>query len=160
MLAKASRVTGCAVPIWLDPPPGTGVMCVVVASARFVRHPVGYGGAVAHLLAVDLDDPADRTDRKTEPHQPLRRTWIIGWHEAGQLVLAYISMTAVFALVGWVAFGHHRRWWLVNVDERMARWFAERSVDVVDLFPSHRGPVGCRTRLGPIKYAVKAMLGS
>jgi undecaprenyl-diphosphatase len=129
MLVKASRVKGCAVPIWLDPPPGTGVMCVVIASARFVRHPVGYGGAVAHLLAVDLDDPADRTDRKTEPHQPLRRTWIIGWHEARQLVLAYISMTAVFALVGWVAFGHHRRWWLVNVDERISRWFADQRTD-------------------------------
>ena len=38
-------------------------------------------------------------------------------------------MTAVFALVGWVAFGHHRRWWLVNVDERIARWFADQRTD-------------------------------
>ena len=84
---------------------------------------------MAHLLAVGLDDPADRTDRKSEPHQPLRRTWIIGWHEARQLAVAYIAMTAVFALVGWVAFGNDRHWWLVDVDERISRWFAAQRTD-------------------------------
>ena len=63
---------------------------------------------MAHLLAVDLDDPADRSVTTTEPHH-LRRTWIIGWHEARQLLFAYIVMTGAFALVGWVAFGDDRR---------------------------------------------------
>jgi undecaprenyl-diphosphatase len=84
---------------------------------------------VAHLLAVDLDDPADRSDATTRTHQPLKRTWIIGWHEARQLAFAYIAMTAVFALVGWVAFGDDRHWWLVDVDERVARWFAAQRTD-------------------------------
>jgi undecaprenyl-diphosphatase len=53
----------------------------------------------------------------------------MGWHEAGQLVLAYIAMTAVFAAAGWVAFGDHRRWWLVNLDERISRWFTDRRTD-------------------------------
>ena len=84
---------------------------------------------MAHLLAVDLDDPADRTDGQAERHQPLRGTWIIGWHEARQLAFAYLAMTAVFALVGWVAFGHDRQWWLVGVDERISRWFAAQRTD-------------------------------
>jgi undecaprenyl-diphosphatase len=87
---------------------------------------------VAHLLAVDLDAPADRTDATTQPHQPLRRTWIIGWKEARQLAFAYIAMTAVFALAGWVAFGDDRRWWLVDVDGRIARWLAAQRTDPLD----------------------------
>jgi membrane-associated phospholipid phosphatase len=84
---------------------------------------------VAHLLAVGLDDPADRTNRTTEGRQPLKRTWIIGWHEARRLAFAYIAMTAVFALVGWIAFGDGRHWWLVDVDERIARWFVAQRTD-------------------------------
>jgi undecaprenyl-diphosphatase len=84
---------------------------------------------VAHLLAVDIDDPADRTTSTTDQHPPLKRTWIIGWDEARQLAFAYIAMTAVFALVGWVAFGDDRHWWLVDVDERLARWFAAQRTD-------------------------------
>ena len=88
----------------------------------------GTAASVTHLLAVDLPD-ADRTTQTTERHVPLRRTWIIGWHEAGLLVAAYIAMTAVFALVGWVAFGDHRHWWLVDLDERISRWFVNQRTD-------------------------------
>ena len=79
-------------------------------------------------MAVDRDDADGRTGT-TEHHSPLRRTWIIGWHEAGQLVLAYLAMTAVFALVGWVAFADNRRWWLVDLDERISRWFVDQRTD-------------------------------
>jgi undecaprenyl-diphosphatase len=88
----------------------------------------GTAASVTHLLAVDLPD-ADRTTQTIVRHVPLRRTWIIGWHEAGLLVAAYIAMTAVFALVGWVAFGDHRHWWLVDLDERISRWFVNQRTD-------------------------------
>ena len=84
---------------------------------------------VAHLLALDPGDTVGRAHTTTEPHTPLRRTWILGWHEVGQLVLAYLTMTGVFALVGWAAFGHNRRWWLVDADERVARWFTDQRTD-------------------------------
>jgi undecaprenyl-diphosphatase len=86
---------------------------------------------VAHLLAVDLDDAADRTE-KTEP-RALRHTWIIGWREARRLAFAYIAMTAVFTAAGLLAFGDDRRWWLVDVDERIARWFAAQRTDPLDM---------------------------
>jgi membrane-associated phospholipid phosphatase len=85
---------------------------------------------VAHLLAVDLDD-ADRTTERTEDHA-LRRTWILGWREAGQLAVAYVAITAVFALAGWVAFGDDRRWWLVDLDERVSRRFIAHRTDPLD----------------------------
>jgi membrane-associated phospholipid phosphatase len=84
---------------------------------------------VAHLFAIDRDDTGDRTTDDSEWHEPLRRTWIIGWHEVGLLAVAYLAMTAVFALAGWVAFGDDRRWWLVDLDERIARWFADQRTD-------------------------------
>ena len=84
---------------------------------------------MTHLVAIDPGGFAERTHDTTEPGTPLRRTWILGWHEAGQLLLAYVLMTGVFALVGWVAFGNDRRWWLVDVDERIARWFASERTD-------------------------------
>jgi undecaprenyl-diphosphatase len=89
---------------------------------------------VAHRL--DLDDPAvsdkDRTTDVNDRHTPLRRTWIVGWHELGQLAVAYVAMTAVFAVVGWVAFGDDRRWWLVDVDDRVARWLTDQRTDPLD----------------------------
>jgi membrane-associated phospholipid phosphatase len=84
---------------------------------------------VTHLFAIDRDDTGDRTTDDSEWHEPLRRTWIIGWHEVGLLAVAYVAMTAVFALAGWVAFGDDRRWWLVDLDERTARWFADQRTD-------------------------------
>src|SRR5690242_19946869 len=90
--------------------------------ARFGCRPVGYRAAVTHSLALDPGDFADRTDNTTEPHTPLRRTWILGWHQAGQLLLAYVLLTAVFAFVGWVAFGNQRHWWLTDLDLRISRW--------------------------------------
>lgn len=87
---------------------------------------------VTHLLTLPPGDIADRsrdTHDTVEHHTRLRRTWILGWHEARQLLVAYIAMTGVFALVGWVAFGDHRHWWLVDVDERISRWFADNRTD-------------------------------
>ena len=84
---------------------------------------------VAHLLAFDPGDTVGRTHDTTEPHTPLRRTWILGWHEVGQLVIAYLAMTGVLALVGWLAFADNRRWWLVTADERVSRWFADQRTD-------------------------------
>ncbi len=84
---------------------------------------------MTHLLALDPGDIADRTHDTTEPHTPLHRTWVLGWHELRQLVVAYVAMTGVFALVGWVAFGDDRRWWLVDIDTRVSRWFAEQRTD-------------------------------
>jgi len=49
----------------------------------------------------------------------------LGWRQLGELVVAYIAMTGVFALIGWAAFGGHRHWWLVDTDERISRWFAD-----------------------------------
>jgi membrane-associated phospholipid phosphatase len=89
----------------------------------------GTEATVTQLVAIDPGGFAERTHDTTEPGTPLRRTWILGWHEAGQLILAYVVMTGVFALVGWVAFGNNRRWWLVDVDERIARWFASERTD-------------------------------
>ena len=83
---------------------------------------------MAHLLTLDPGDTV-RSHDTTEPHTPLRQTWILGWREVGQLVLAYLVMTGAFALVGWVAFADNRRWWLVDADERVARWFAEQRTD-------------------------------
>jgi undecaprenyl-diphosphatase len=84
---------------------------------------------VTHPFALHPGDITDGSHDAVENDIPLRRTWIIGWHEARQLLVAYVSMTGVFALVGWVAFGDHRRWWLVDVDERVSRWFADRRTD-------------------------------
>jgi len=84
---------------------------------------------VTHLLALQPGDIADRPHDTAERDIPLRRTWIIGWHEVRQLLVAYIATTGVFALVGWVAFGDHRHWWLVDVDERISRWFANHRTD-------------------------------
>jgi len=79
------------------------------------------------MLEVDL--VPDQVTETTERHTPLRRTWILGWREAIELVVAYIAMTATFAVVGWAAFGDHRRWWLVNLDERISRWFVDQRTD-------------------------------
>ena len=100
MRVTVSRAKGCAVPTFAHAAPGTGVtgrraqsgQDAVSSGVTLTRRTAvsfvtrsGTEPTVAHLLAVDLDDPADRTDATTEPHQPLRRTWIIGWHEARQL---------------------------------------------------------------------------
>jgi undecaprenyl-diphosphatase len=89
---------------------------------------------VAHLLAEDLEDSAEPADRAIggDRHPPLRRTWIVGWREVRLLAVAYIVMTSAFAVAGWVAFGDDRRWWLVDVDERVTRWFVERRTDPLD----------------------------
>jgi membrane-associated phospholipid phosphatase len=89
---------------------------------------------VTHPLAAGRHDWADSNhDTVHRPHraQPesLRDTWILGWREAGLLAISYVAMTAVFATVGWLAFGDHRHWWLVDLDERLARWFADRRTD-------------------------------
>ena len=114
---------------------------------RFARRPVGYRGAVTHLLTLDPGDIANRTHDTTEPGTPLRSTWVLGWRELRQLVVAYVAMTGVFALVGWLAFGDNRRWWLVDADERVARWFAEQRTDPLNTLFSGApaGALGPRT---------------
>ena len=84
---------------------------------------------MTHPLALDPGDIADRAYDTTEPDTPLLDTWVLGWRELGQLVVAYVAMTGVFALVGWLAFGDNRRWWLVDADERLSRWFAAQRTD-------------------------------
>jgi undecaprenyl-diphosphatase len=56
----------------------------------------------------------------------LSETWIVGWHEAGRFLLAYLALTVVFVAVGWPAFGDGRRWALVRFDERIADALVER----------------------------------
>ena len=111
---------------------------------------------MAHLLAEDLEDYAEPADRAIggDLHPPLRRTWIVGWREVRLLAVAYIVMTSAFAVAGWVAFGDDRRWWLVDVDERVTRWFVERRTDPLDTAtligaltrPPPRGAVRTRRR--------------
>jgi len=81
------------------------------------------------MLALDPGDVAGRTDHSIDGRTPLRKTWIIGWHEARQLLVAYIAMTGVLSLIGWAAFGDHRHWWLVEKDESVSRWFVDRRTD-------------------------------
>ena len=66
-----------------------------------------------------VDDPRAERERLSD-------TWIIGRHEAGQLLLAYVGLTIIFAVIGWAAFGDDRRWALVRLDERIADAFVER----------------------------------
>ena len=102
-------------------------MCAVPLVSLVARS--GTEPTVAHLLALDPGDAVRRPHDATDSHTPLRRTWILGWHEVGRLAVAYLTMTGVFALVGWIAFADNRRWWLVDVDERVSRWFADQRTD-------------------------------
>jgi undecaprenyl-diphosphatase len=81
------------------------------------------------MLALDPGDVDGRTDESIDRSTPLRRTWILGWHEARQLLIAYIAMTGILSLVGWAAFGDKRHWWLVDADEHVSKWFADRRTD-------------------------------
>ncbi len=77
-----------------------------------------------HVVTAEASAPA--SDRIVGEHPRLSSTWILGWRQAGQLLIVYLCLTLVFAAVGWVAFGDQRRWWLVRVDERVADWFVDR----------------------------------
>jgi len=93
-----------------------------------VTHPLA---AVRQNLTDPPHDTVERREVRAHP-EPLRRTWILGWRELGLLAIAYIAMTAAFTTVGWFAFHGHRHWWLIDVDERVARWFAARRTDPLD----------------------------
>jgi undecaprenyl-diphosphatase len=79
------------------------------------------------VRAAEREREAGKVTGDPAPHRPaLSETWIVGWREAGQLVLAYVGLTVVFVAIGWPAFGDDRRWALVRLDERVAEAFVER----------------------------------
>ena len=54
----------------------------------------------------------------------LRSTWPIHWRQAGEFVLAYVVITAVWSAVGWALTHPWKNSVIARIDLHVARWFA------------------------------------